>query len=57
MLWKKEAIDSFKSFDDELIQLKCQAMKNVKSMTMVVIASKLKEFAKEVNCYATIHVS
>jgi glycosyltransferase involved in cell wall biosynthesis len=45
-IWKKEAIDSFKSFDDELIQLKCQAMKNVKSMTMVVIASKLKEFAK-----------
>ena len=45
-IWKKEATDSFKSFDDELIQLKCQAMKNVKSMTMVVIASKLKEFAK-----------
>lgn len=45
-IWKKEATDSFKSFDDELIQLKCQTMKNVKSMTMVVIASKLKEFAK-----------
>jgi glycosyltransferase involved in cell wall biosynthesis len=48
-IWKKEATDSFKSFDDELIQLKCQAMKNVKSMTMVVIASKLKEFAKRSN--------
>ena len=45
-IWKKEATDSFKFFDDELIQLKCQAMKNIMSMTMVVIASKLKEFAK-----------
>lgn len=45
-MWKKEAIDSFRIFDDELIQLKYQAMKNVKSMTMVVIASRLKDFVK-----------
>lgn len=43
-IWKKEAIESFRMFDDELIQLKYQAMRNIKSMTMVVIASKLKEF-------------
>lgn len=45
-LWKNEAIDSFRIFDDELIQLKYQAMKNIKSMTMVVIATRLKEFVK-----------
>ena len=45
-IWKKEATDSFRLLDDELIHLKYQAMKNVKSMTMVVISSKLKEFAQ-----------
>ena len=45
-IWKKETIDSFRMFDDEFIQLKSQAMKNIRSMTIVAISSKLKEFTK-----------
>ena len=43
-LWKKEAPASFKRLDDQLMEIKRKAYKQVKKMTLVAISNQMKDF-------------
>ena len=45
-VWKDNATDSFKAFDDELVLLKKRAYKKVQSMTLVAISTMMRDFCQ-----------